>query len=213
MVGIVASRLKERYNRPAVVIGLDGAEGKGSGRSVTGIDLGSAVGALAREELLIKGGGHKMAAGLTIAADRVAPAMARLDEMLTAQGANAIGPSDLELLGAMAPGGATPDLVGQLESAGPFGPSNPAPRLAFPDVIPSGLRIVGNGHAQVRFQGQGGAVAAIAFGARDNGLAELLEACAATKRPLHVAGRLEIDDWGGRRQAKLRLEDLAEPIR
>ncbi|MFK7942370.1 MAG: single-stranded-DNA-specific exonuclease RecJ [Paracoccaceae bacterium] len=213
VVGIVASRLKERFNRPAVVIGLAGSEGKGSGRSVTGIDLGSCIGALAREGLLLKGGGHKMAAGLTLSAEQVAPAMARLDEMLTAQGAATVGPSDLEVLGALAPGGATPDLIEQLESAGPFGPSNPAPRLAFPDVIPSKPRIVGNGHAQVRFSGSGGTVAAIAFGARDNGLAELLEACAATKRPLHVAGRLEIDDWGGRRQAKLRLEDLAEPNR
>lgn len=211
VVGIVASRLKERFNRPAVVIGLDGAEGKGSGRSVTGVDLGSCIGALARDGLLIKGGGHKMAAGLTVAAENVLPAMARLDEMLTAQGAADSGPGDLAVLGALAPGGATPELVGQLEAAGPFGPSNPAPRLAFPDVIPTGVRIVGNGHAQVRFQGGAGAIAAIAFGARDNGLAALLEASAATRRPLHVAGRLEIDDWGGRRKAKLRLEDIAEP--
>ena len=213
VVGIVASRLKERFNRPAVVIGLDGAEGKGSGRSVTGIDLGSCIGALASDGLLIKGGGHKMAAGLSVAADKVPQAMAKLDEMLSAQGAAQAGRADLHVLGVLAPRGATPELIAQLESAGPFGPSNPAPRLAFPDVIPSGVRIVGNGHAQVRFQGQSGSVSAIAFGARDNGLAELMEACAATKRPLHVTGRLEIDDWGGRRQAKLRLEDLAEPSR
>ena len=212
VVGIVASRLKERFNRPAVVIGLDGPEGKGSGRSVAGIDLGSSVGTLAREGLVLKGGGHRMAAGLTLTAEQIEPAMARLDALLTEQGAASVGPADLELLGTLAPGGATPELIEQLESAGPFGPSNPAPRLAFAAVIPSGVRAVGNGHAQARFQGAGGAVAAIAFGARDNGLAELLEACAAAKRPLHVAGRLEIDDWGGRK-AKLRLEDLAEPLR
>ncbi len=211
VVGIVASRLKDRYNRPAVVIGLDGGEGKGSGRSVPGIDLGSTVVSLAAEGMLLKGGGHKMAAGLTVAEEQLEAAMTRLDEMLTAQGAAAMGPRDLNLLGAVSPGGASLELCEQIEAAGPFGPSNPAPRLAIPDAVPSGVRIVGNGHAQVRFQGAGGSLPAIAFGAADNGLAKLLEDAAATKRPLHAAGRLEIDDWGGRRKAKLRLDDLAEP--
>ena len=211
VVGIVASRLKDRFNRPAVVIGTDGAEGKGSGRSVQGIDLGSAVAGLVRDGLLTKGGGHKMAAGLTVASDQVEAAMAALDEALTAQGAAALGPRDLQVLGAVSPGGATIELIEGLEKAGPFGPSNPAPRLALPDVIPANVRIVGNGHAQIRFSGRGGSLGAIAFGAADNGIAERLEAAAKTRSPVHAAGRLEIDDWGGRRKAKLRLDDLAEP--
>ena len=210
VVGIFASRLKERFNRPAIVIGLDGAEGKGSGRSISGVDLGSCVAAATSEGLLLKGGGHRMAAGLTVAAHKVEPAMARLDALLSAQGADRAGRADLHVLGAMAPGGATVEVVEQLEQAGPFGPSNPAPRLAFPSVLPSGVRIVGNGHAQVRFGGPGGvSLPAIAFGAADNGLADLLTAAASERRPVHVAGRLEIDDWGGRRKAKLRLEDVA----
>ncbi|MCL5778518.1 single-stranded-DNA-specific exonuclease RecJ [Limibaculum sp. FT325] len=211
VVGIVAARLKERFNRPAVVIGVDGAEGKGSGRSVAGVDLGSAVGALAREGLLLKGGGHRMAAGLTVEEDRLEDAMAALAERLARQGAGAEGPRDLRIDGTLAPGGATPELVARLEAAGPFGQANPAPRLAFGGVIPSGVRIVGQGHCQVRLAAPaaGGALAAIAFGACESGIAGLFEARASVRAPVHVAGRLEIDDWGGTRRAKLRIEDAA----
>jgi len=212
VVGIVASRLKEQFNRPAVVIGLDGGEGKGSGRSVTGVDLGSAVSALARAGLLLKGGGHVMAAGLSVAADRVEEAMEALSERLARQGAGAIGPRDLRLDGALVPAGATVELVTQLEAAGPFGQANPAPRLAFAGVVPGGVRMVGQGHCQVRFQASGGpALPAIAFRAAETGIAEFLEARAAARAPVHVAGKLEIDDWGGRRKAKLRVDDVAAP--
>jgi len=210
VVGIVASRLKERFNRPAVVIGLDRGEGKGSGRSVPGVDLGSAVAALAREGLLVKGGGHRMAAGLTVAEDRIGPAMDALAARLAAQGAGAAGPSDLRLDGALAPGGATVELAERLEAAGPFGQANPAPRIAFGSVQVSGLRTVGNGHCQLRLSGPAGpALAAIAFRAAETGLAAILEAAAASRTPLHLAGRLEIDDWGGRRKPKLRVDDAA----
>ncbi len=215
VVGIVASRLKDRFNRPAVVIGLDGGEGKGSGRSVPGVDLGSAVAALVRQGLLLKGGGHAMAAGLTVAEGALEAAMAALGQLLAAQGAGQAGPSDLRLDGALAPGGASLDLIERLEAAGPFGQANPAPRLAFGSVRVQGVRMVGNGHCQLRLMGSGGAagggpqLAAIAFRAADNGLAALFEAAAASRTPLHLAGRLEIDDWGGRRKAKLRVEDAA----
>ena len=211
VVGIVASRLKEKFNRPAVVIGLDGAEGKGSGRSVNGIDLGTAIATLTAQQVLLKGGGHKMAAGLTVAADQVKPAMQALSDLLARQGADQTGPQDLKVLGGLAPAGATPELVEQIEMAGPFGPSNAAPRIAFGNVVPGGVRIVGNGHCQARFGGAGGgSLASITFGAVDSGLAAFLENAAARKQPVHVAGRLEIDDWGGRRKAKLRVEDIAE---
>ena len=211
VVGIVASRLKDKFNRPAVVIGIDGAEGKGSGRSINGVDLGSAIAALTEQGALLKGGGHKMAAGLTVAANQIETSMQALSELMTRQGADTAGPQDLRVLGGLAPAGATPELVEQIDMAGPFGPSNAAPRIAFGNVVPSGVRIVGNGHCQARFSGAGGdSLASIAFGAADNGLADLLETAAARKQPVHVAGRLEIDDWGGRRKAKLRVEDASE---
>lgn len=213
VVGIVASRLKERFNRPAVVIGLDGAEGKGSGRSITGVDLGSSVAALTQRGLLLKGGGHAMAAGLTVASDKVDAAMQALADLLARQGADRAGPRDLRVLGALSPNGATPELVEQLDAAGPFGPANAAPRIAFSNVTPSGVRVVGNGHCQARFgNGSGASIGSITFGATDSGLAEFFEAAASRRQPVHVAGRLEIDDWGGRRKAKLRVEDAAEVV-
>ena len=109
-----------------------------------------------------------------------------------------------------APGGATVELVERLEAAGPFGQANPAPRIAFGAVQVSGLRTVGNGHCQLRLSGPAGpALAAIAFRAAETGLAAILEAAAASRTPLHLAGRLEIDDWGGRRKPKLRVDDAA----
>ena len=108
VVGIVASRLKEATNRPAVVIGLEGNEGKGSGRSISGVDLGASIQRLAAEGLLIKGGGHRMAAGLTVARDQLEAAMARLSDLLDRQGASLrAGPSDLRLDGVLMPGAAT----------------------------------------------------------------------------------------------------------
>lgn len=212
VVGIVASRLKERFARPAVVIGIDAGEGKGSGRSVEGIDLGTAVTCLAADGLLSKGGGHRMAAGLTVNAERIEPAMAALDRLLAKQGLDLGGPRDLVLDGAVSPAGATIELVEQLEAAGPFGPSNPAPRIALPSVVPTGVRIVGNGHCQLRLAGaHGPALAAIAFRAADGDLGEALTAAASAHRPLHIAGRIELDDWGGRRKPKLLIDDAALP--
>lgn len=211
VVGIVASRLKDRFGRPAVVIALDGAEGKGSGRSVSGVDLGSAVAALAEAGLLAKGGGHRMAAGLTVAAEAVEPAMAALAERLAAEGAGAAGPQDLAVDGALSPGGASLALLADLEAAGPYGAGNPAPRLAFASVVIKAARPVGQGHLSLRVEGTGGQLAAIAFGAEAAGLAGPMLAAASSGAPVHLCGRLERDDWGGRRKAKLRIDDMAQP--
>jgi single-stranded-DNA-specific exonuclease len=128
VVGIVASRLKEATNRPAVVIGFDGTMGKGSGRSVNGVDLGAAVHRVAAEGLLVKGGGHRMAAGLTVDRSQLDAAMERLADLLAKQGAGQGGAGDLKLESLLMPGAATPALVEQIEQAGPFGASAPAPR-------------------------------------------------------------------------------------
>jgi single-stranded-DNA-specific exonuclease len=211
VVGIVASRLKEATNRPAIVIGLDGAEGKGSGRSVTGIDLGSAVATCTREGVLLKGGGHTMAAGLTVATENLDAAMERLSELLAKQGAGDIGPKDLALDGAIAPSGITPELIEQLEAAGPFGAGAPAPRFALPAQRIVFAKRAGENHLRLTLQGENGArIDAICFRAYDGPLGALLENH--NGQLFHCAGRLEIDDWGGRRRAKLRLEDAAEAL-
>lgn len=208
VVGIVASRLKEAAGRPAVVIGLDGDEGKGSGRSVSGIDLGAAIQRLASEGHLIKGGGHKMAAGLTVARDKLEEAMSRLSDLLAKQGAADLGAADLKLDGMLMPGAATVDLIEQIEQAGPFGAGAPAPRYAFPDLEVRFAKRVGESHLKLSLSdGLGGGIDAIAFGAFDTAMGpRLLEHGGAR---FHFAGRLEVNTWGGRQSPQLRLEDAA----
>lgn len=208
VVGIVASRLKETTNRPAVVIGLDGNEGKGSGRSVSGVDLGASIQRLMAEGLLLKGGGHKMAAGLTVARDQLEPAMARLSELLAKQGAGDAGPADLKLDGVLMPGAATVELIERLEQAGPFGASAPAPRFAFPDVEINFTKRIGDNHLKLTFgDGMGARIEAIAFGVYDGPMGQALANHGGAR--FHLAGRLEINTWGGRARVQLRLEDAA----
>ncbi|RYH08400.1 single-stranded-DNA-specific exonuclease RecJ [Tropicimonas sp. IMCC6043] len=208
VVGIVASRLKEATNRPAVVIGLEGGEGKGSGRSISGIDLGASIQRVAQEGLLLKGGGHKMAAGLTVAEDHVEPAMARLAELLARQGAGDGGPRDLKLDGLLMPGAATLELIETLEGAGPFGAAAPAPRFALPDMAIRFARRVGETHLKLSVgDSTGPALDAICFSAFDTPLGPALEQHGGAR--FHLAGRLEINEWNGRRSAQLRLEDAA----
>ncbi|WP_341368858.1 single-stranded-DNA-specific exonuclease RecJ [Yoonia sp. BS5-3] len=206
VVGIVAARLKEATNRPAIVIGLDGDEGKGSGRSVSGIDLGAAIQRTAHEGLLIKGGGHKMAAGLTVARDQLDAAMARLGDLLAKQGAADIGPADLRIDSLLMPGAASIELVNQMENAGPFGAGAPAPRFAFPDVQILFAKQVGANHLKISFgDGMGARIDAISFGAMDGPIGPMLLQHNGAR--FHLAGRLEINTWQGRQSVQLRLED------
>lgn len=209
VVGIVAARLKEATNRPAVVIGIDeDGIGKGSGRSVSGIDLGAAIQRCAADGALLKGGGHKMAAGLTVAADQLDAAMARLGELLAKQGADKIGPADLRLDGILMPGAATVELIQQIEQAGPFGAGAPAPRFAFPDVQILFAKQVGANHLKLTFgDGLGARIDAISFGAMDGPLGPMLTGHNGAR--FHLAGRLEINTWQGRQSPQLRLEDAA----
>ncbi|MCI4664190.1 MAG: single-stranded-DNA-specific exonuclease RecJ [Neomegalonema sp.] len=211
VVGVVASRLKERYNRPSLVIGFDEAGvGKGSGRSVEGVDLGGCVAAIARAGVIEKGGGHRMAAGVTVREDQLAPAIEQLTEMLDRQGAARIGPRDLRLDGAVAASGASLELVQMLDAAGPYGQGAPAPRFAVPSAQVKWAKPIGANHLRFTATDEnGGGLEAVAFNVMDGPLGEAL-----TQRgrgPVHLAGRIEIDDYGGRRRAKLRVEDAAEP--
>ncbi len=208
VVGIVASRLKENTGRPAVVIGFDGDEGKGSGRSVSGIDLGASIQKLGLEGLIEKGGGHKMAAGLSLSRAQLEPAMARLSELLDKQGAGALGPSDLRLDGALMPGAATEELITQLEAAGPYGASAPGPRFAFPDMAIHFAKKVGESHLRLSFSdGTGPRINGICFGAYDGPLGPALENHGGAR--FHLAGRLELNTWQGRTSVQLRLDDAA----
>ncbi|MBS1303879.1 single-stranded-DNA-specific exonuclease RecJ [Loktanella sp. SALINAS62] len=208
VVGIVAARLKEATNRPAIVIGLDGAVGKGSGRSVSGIDLGAVIQRVTAEGLLTKGGGHKMAAGLTVDRAGLDAAMDRIAVLLDRQGAGAMGPADLRLDGLLMPGAATVELIRQIEQAGPFGAGAPAPRFGFPDAQILFAKAVGTGHLKITFgDGMGARIDAIAFGAMDGPLGAAVMNHNGAR--FHLAGKLEINVWQGRASPQLRLEDAA----
>jgi len=206
VVGIVAARLKEATGRPAVVIGIEGGVGKGSGRSVSGVDLGSAVQRLAAEGLLVKGGGHAMAAGLTVDRDRMEAAMARLGELLARQGAGREGPRELKIDGLLMPEAATLALAEQIADAGPFGASAPAPRFALPAAVFTPRRF-GDSHLRLTFAGGAAMPEVVAFGAFDGPLGPALEG--AGHRAFHLAGRIEVNSWGGRSRVQLRLDDAA----
>lgn len=216
VVGIVASRLKEATGRPALVIGLDGdsdkGTGKGSGRSVAGIDLGAAVQRLKAEGLIEAGGGHKMAAGLSLSRDKLDAAMARLGELLARQGAGAGGVAELRLGALMMPGAASVELIEQIEAAGPYGAGAPAPRFAFPDMQITFAKRVGESHLRLSFgDGLGARLNAICFGAFDSPLGDNLGTALLNHggARFHLAGRLELNHWQGRVSPQLRLEDAA----
>ncbi|MCT4553299.1 MAG: single-stranded-DNA-specific exonuclease RecJ [Pelagimonas sp.] len=208
VVGIVASRLKEKTNRPAVVIGFDGEDGKGSGRSVAGIDLGASIQKIAAEGLLQKGGGHRMAAGLSLSRDQLEPAMARLSELLGKQGAGTGGAADLRLDGMLMPGAVRPELLEELDKAGPYGQGASAPRFALADMRIAFAKQVGTGHLKLSCDdGLGNRLEGICFGAFDGPLGPALLNHGGAR--FHLAGRLEINEWGGRRAVQIRLEDAA----
>ncbi len=210
VIGIIAGRLKERYGRPACVISLEGDEGKGSGRSVLGLDLGTAVIAARQAGILKKGGGHAMAAGFTVARDKLSEFKAFLADRLAAQLAGELVPV-LELDGTLDCGGCTLDLVETLKRCGPFGSGNAEPSFAVSNARVVKADVVGQGHVRVILQGQGGArLKGMAFRAADSDLGfALLQAVGG--QPLHVAGSLKLDSWQGASNVQMFIDDAAQP--
>ena len=212
VIGIVAGRIKEKTGRPAIVIALDedgNGKGKGSGRSITGVDLGAAILSARDEGLLVAGGGHAMAAGLTIAADRVDAFTAYLNDRL-APGVE-IARRDRALLidTVVAPGGVTPALVETLDGAGPYGNGWPAPRIATGPARIVKADVVGTGHVRAILSGEDGrSIKAVAFRQADQPLGQALLGCGRDRR-LWVTGRAKIDDWSGRTSAELHIDDAA----
>jgi single-stranded-DNA-specific exonuclease len=208
VVGLVAARLKERFGRPAFAIAMLGETGTGSARSIPGVDLGLAVQSAMVEGLLIKGGGHAMAAGLTVARDRLGALRAFLERYLSEPVAAARTADSLAIDAAITARAATPELVETVERAGPFGAGNPEPVFAFPAHTVMYVDPVGNAHLRVRLRsGDGGALNAIAFRSLDRPLGQAL--LAARGQTLHLAGSLSIDRWQGQERVQLRLLDAA----
>jgi single-stranded-DNA-specific exonuclease len=208
VIGIVASRLKERYHRPALVIALDGAVGKGSGRSVTGIDLGAVVIAARQAGLLVNGGGHAMAAGLTVDAVRLAELRGFVAERLRPQIADGALIPSLSIDGAVQAQAATRELMTEIDRLGPFGTGNPEPRFALPAVRIGRADVVGESHVRCFISGADGArLKAIAFRALEGPLGPALLKTGGA--PLHLAGHLRPDSWQGRNEVQLLIDDAA----
>ena len=209
VIGIVASRIKERIGRPAIVVALDGGIGKGSGRSVSGVDLGAAVLAAKDAGLLVAGGGHAMAAGLTVEEGRLDALADFLDERLAADVAAASDRRALLLDAVVSPGGVTPSLVEALEAGGPYGAGWPSPRVAAGWVRVVKADIVGKGHVRAIVAGDDGRpIKAMAFGQADTPLGAALLGAGPTRR-LWIAGRARIDDWARTPSAELHVDDAA----
>ncbi|MEJ6009184.1 single-stranded-DNA-specific exonuclease RecJ [Novosphingobium aquae] len=212
VIGIVAGRVKEKTGKPTLVIALDADEagnGKGSGRSITGVDLGAAIIAARESGLLIAGGGHAMAAGLTVAPGKLEALADWLDEKLATDVLAAMAGQSMLLDLSLSPRGLTPQLVTELESAGPFGMGWPAPRIAIGPVHLIKADIVGTDHVRLLAGGNDGAsFKAIAFRAAQSDLGQAL-LHGSKGRKLWLAGRAKIDDWANRPQAELHLDDAA----
>jgi len=210
VIGIVAGRLKEKTGRPAIVIALgEDGFGRGSGRSVAGVDLGAAVLAAKDSGLLVAGGGHAMAAGLTVEAGRIDALADFLDARLGAGVAASRDGRALLLDAVVAPGGVCPDLCEALDGAGPYGAGWPAPRVAAGPVRIVKAEVVGTGHLRLIVAGDDGRrVKAIGFRMADGPLGQAMLAAPAHRR-LWIAGRVRRDDWGDRPAAELHLEDAA----
>ena len=208
VIGIVASRLKETFRRPAVVVAQDGAVGKGSARSLPGIDIGAAVTAARQAGLLVDGGGHPMAAGFTVAADRIGDLGEFLEQRIGPAAAALNRAAGFGIDGALAVGGATTALVDLLERAGPYGSGNPEPRFVVVGARIVRADIVGTGHIRCIVAGGDGArLKGIAFRSRDTPLGRALLGTGGAL--LHLAGHLRADTWKQRRDVQLQIEDAA----
>ncbi|NLR70122.1 single-stranded-DNA-specific exonuclease RecJ [Novosphingobium sp. ERN07] len=212
VIGIVAGRIKEKTGKPALVIALDAEDagnGKGSGRSIAGVDLGAAIIAAREAGLLVAGGGHAMACGLTIEPDRVDALADWLDERLAREVGGARATQSLLLDISLSPGGLTPELVETLEAAGPFGVGWPGPRVAVGPVRLVKCDLVGADHVRMVAAGADGrSFKAIAFRAAHSEMGQAL-LHGSRGRQFWLAGRAKIDDWGSRPAAELHVEDAA----
>ncbi len=210
LVGLVASRLTERCQRPSFIFAQDEDTGDatGSGRSVAGVDIGAAVRGAVEAGIAKKGGGHSMAAGITIEQSRMPELTAYLRNALSSPFREASAAPTLAVDGAIGPRAATLEFAEILEKAGPFGQGNPAPRFCVPSVRVSQFKEITGGHLRCALQAaDGGQISGVAFRAANSPLGSAL----AKGRDLacHVAGRIERDEWGGRNKIEFHIEDVA----
>jgi single-stranded-DNA-specific exonuclease len=212
VVGLIASRLKDRFHRPAIAIAFQPSGlGSGSGRSIAGVDLGHAIRAAVARGLLVKGGGHALAAGLTIEEGRLGELRAYLEEALGGSVQDSGEADGLPIDAALSARGATIEMIDMIGRAGPFGTAHPEPIFVLPSHRIAYAEAVGNGHIRLTLATSDGAtIKAMAFRAADAPLGQAL--ITSRGQFLHVAGTLVVDQWQGRRQPVVRVIDAAVPV-
>ncbi|MEL7239781.1 MAG: DHHA1 domain-containing protein [Planctomycetota bacterium] len=209
VVGIVAGRMKEKYDRPVIVIGVENGIGKGSGRSIEGVDLGAAVSAARADGLLSAGGGHAMAAGLTVDEAMLDQFTAFLETRLADAVAQARAARTFTVDAVVSAASVSKTLADRVAQAGPFGPANAEPRFVLADMRVASAKIVGDDHLALVLKSEAGeSVRAIAFRAEGEPLGDVLSAGGR----LHVAGKIRADDWRGGDAAQLQIEDAAPAL-
>ncbi|WP_425349535.1 single-stranded-DNA-specific exonuclease RecJ [Rhizobium multihospitium] len=212
IVGLIASRLKDKFRRPAFAIAFDPVgKGTGSGRSINGFDMGRMVRAAVDAGLLVKGGGHAMAAGLTVERSNLGKLRAFFTEKAEKQVPGLVANETLKIDGALGASGATVELIDRLETAGPYGSGHPQPVFALPSHRLRDSRLVGQSHIKITLEAQdGGRVDGIAFRAAETPLGDLLMSSRGAQ--IHVAGTLGADHWQGSRRVQLRVTDVAKAL-
>ena len=210
VIGIVAGRIKEKTGKPSIIIAIDAdGVGKGSGRSIAGVDLGAAIISAREAGLLVAGGGHAMAAGLTISADKVDALADWLDQRLSADVTRASASSAMLIDALLTPRGLNPAFIEAMEAAGPYGMGWPGPRIVTGPVRVIKCDIVGKDHVRAIVGGDDGAsFKAMAFRQGETALGQLL-LHGERGRKYWLAGRAKVDDWGPTPKAELHIDDIA----
>ncbi|MDO1583853.1 single-stranded-DNA-specific exonuclease RecJ [Rhizobium oryzicola] len=212
IVGLLAARLKEKFKRPAFAIALDAnGKGTGSGRSIAGFDMGRMVRSAVEQGLLVKGGGHAMAAGLTVEREKLGALRGYFEQVAAATVPVLVAAHTLKIDGALSASGATLALIDQLEQAGPYGSGHAQPIFALPAHRLTDSRLIGTSHVKATLQSADGTrLEAIAFRAAETPLGDFLLKSRGTQ--MHVAGSLSADHWQGSRRIQLRILDAARAI-
>ncbi|MBL4603520.1 MAG: single-stranded-DNA-specific exonuclease RecJ [Emcibacteraceae bacterium] len=209
VIGIVAGRLKEHFNRPTIVIAIDdNGDAKGSGRSIMGVDLGSAITAARQSEILTAGGGHAMAAGLSMRSEKIDELGEFLCERLQNKVKDAMTSLALKLDGVLSLSAVNSELVESLDKVGPYGQGNAAPRFAFGDALLTYVDVVGKDHVKCSLKGADGSIIkAMAFRSADKPLGRLL--IDSRGKRIKIAGTIRNNHWNGRTSAEIFIDDAA----
>ncbi len=209
IIGIVAGRIKDKFNKPAIVIGIDDKNiGKGSGRSIKGVNLGEALAAAKGEGILLSGGGHEMAGGLAIDPAQIKAFKNFISEKLSSSVELALQNQALKIDALIHPKAVSLQTLDIIDTVGPYGAGNPSPVFAFSDVIIDYAERLKGHHVRVSIKSRDGTtLRAMAFGAEDSGLAEIL--LSGGNQPLHIAGQIKRNEWNGRISADFHILDVA----